>query len=213
VKSWHRKKQGYENNHDPKLFSEEKAAKVGRDASMVMQDFLFHYYDKSTGPFLNLSDLESADAERIMEEIRNGGKGFASRRPIDYLAIRRELETRARTLFEQKGGKPIRAYPHYMTLGQCPWLLKWYGNGMELKISIDLFDPMTVSFTYGDLFPTMRFQDNKPYRRQVYTLPEICNLINRFGLPQEWNADGSHGPERYIEAQIWDDRPLAIYKE
>ena len=33
-------------------------------------------------------------------------------------------------------------------------------------------------------------------------------MIGQYGLPQQWNADGSKGPERYIEVQIWDDAGL-----
>ncbi|WP_237179043.1 hypothetical protein [Paenibacillus sp. MMS18-CY102] len=127
---------------------------------------------------------------------------------MDYLQIRRGLETKTRELFISKGGKPSRKYPHYMTLGQCPWLLDWYPAGKQLEIPLTEFEAQTVSFTYGDLFPTMRCQDGKPYRNQVYTLIEIRHVIDQFGLPQEWNADGSNGPERYIEVQIWDDGPL-----
>jgi hypothetical protein len=36
-------------------------------------------------------------------------------------------------------------------------------------------------------------------------------LIARYGLRQEWNADGHGEPERYIEAQIWDDAALTAY--
>ncbi|BBH24673.1 hypothetical protein Back11_60180 [Paenibacillus baekrokdamisoli] len=54
----------------------------------------------------------------------------------------------------------------------------------------------------------MRYQDGKPYRNQVYTIDEIYNVINEFGLPQDWNPEGQNGPERYIEVQIWDDEPL-----
>jgi len=39
----------------------------------------------------------------------------------------------------------------------------------------------------------------------VYTLDEIANIVNQYGLPQDWNRDGSKGPDRYIEAQIWTD--------
>lgn len=50
------------------------------------------------------------------------------------------------------------------------------------------------------------------YRNQVYTLNEIRKVINEFGLPQVWNFDGNKGPERYIEVQIWDDKPLSNWK-
>lgn len=173
-----------------------------------MIEFLYHYYDESTGPFRNLSTLDREEAERVLNEIRLLQKGFASKRSSDYLEIRRTLELKARELFILQGGKPILSYPHYMTIGECPWLLDWYPNGRELRISIQEFEPCTISFTYGDLFPALRYQDGKPYRNQVYTLDQIYDVINEFGLPQEWNSDGSSGPERYIEVQIWDDKPL-----
>ena len=37
---------------------------------------------------------------------------------------------------------------------------------------------------------------------------ELFGGIQQYGLPQDWNADGKGGPERYIEAQIWED---AVY--
>lgn len=172
---------------------------------------LHHYFDQSTGPFLNLSDLSSEDAALVLEQIRQQRKGFASKRSPDYLEIRRSLELKARELFIRKGGMPVRHQPHYMTVGSCPWLLDWYPNGKELQIAIDAFDPGTLSFTYGDLFPAMRYADGKPYRGKVYTANEIIGIIREFGLPQEWNASGQHGPERYIEVQVWDDKPLKRY--
>ncbi|MDQ0875816.1 hypothetical protein QFZ77_004475 [Paenibacillus sp. V4I3] len=81
----------------------------------------------------------------------------------------------ARELFILKGGKPTRNHPHNMTIGECPWFLDWYPKGGKLQISMKDFESHSVSFTYGDLFPTMRFKDDKPYRGQVYTMDEICN--------------------------------------
>ncbi|MBB3111861.1 hypothetical protein FHS18_003929 [Paenibacillus phyllosphaerae] len=172
---------------------------------------LFHYYDAATGPFRNLSDLSPTEAQQVMRDIRKQGKGFASQRAEDYLEIRRRLESKAREMFLLKGGKPVRVAPHYMTVGECPWLLTWYENGQALRIPAPTFDPCSISFTYGDLFPTMRVLDSKPYRGQVYTLREIKQVIDEFGLPQEWNYQGEQGPERYIEVQVWDDFPLASY--
>jgi len=174
----------------------------------VLPDFLSHYYDKSQGPFRNLSMLPSALAEQRLQAIREQGDLFASRRSADYLQIRRELEDRVRDLFEGKGGRPLLARPHYMILGACPWVKSWYADGQELRIPLDAFDPLTVSFTYGDSFPAMRYQDGKDYRGQVYTLVELPHLIRLYGLPQEWNHDGDQGLDRYIEAQVWDQRPL-----
>ena len=53
--------------------------------------------------------------------------------------------------------------------------------------------------------------DGKEYRRKVYTYEEIIKVIEKYGLPQEWNAEGKFGPERYIEAHLWSDDPVRKY--
>jgi hypothetical protein len=174
----------------------------------MIPDSLYHYYERERGPFLNLSDLPPGEAEAILSDIRSRGEGFASQRKLDYLNIRRELENYVRARFVAKGGQPLRLRPHYMILGRCDWLLSWYTHGCALVIPLSRFDPACVSFTYGDTFPAMRYADGKPYRRQVYTLAELPGLIASYGLPQECNPDGTQGPDRYIEAQIWSDEPL-----
>jgi hypothetical protein len=171
-------------------------------------NFLSHYYEFSKGPFLNLSNLPSDQAGAILEKIRQEGRGFASKRTGDYLKIRSGLEEKVRKLFIAKGGNPQRKRPHYMILGACPWLKNWYVDGREIRVSLTHFEPGIVSFTYGDTFPAMRYQDGKLYRGHVYTLDELPELIQLYGLPQEWNADGKHGPDRYIEAQVWADEPI-----
>ncbi len=169
---------------------------------------LYHYYESARGPFLSLTDLLQHEAMIIHNQLKKDTSLFASKRSDDYLLIRRDLEQRARILFIEKGGKPIRTVPHYMTMGKCHWLREWYKDGQELEIHIDEFDEKTISFTYGDLFPAMRFDDGKPYRGRVYTKEEIFKLIEEYGFPQDWNRLGDNGPERYIEVQIWDDKPL-----
>jgi hypothetical protein len=74
------------------------------------------------------------------------------------------------------------------------------------------FRAEALSFTYGDTFPAMRLRDGKPFRGQVYTLAELPDLLQEHGLPQERNPEGRLGPERYIEAQIWDDEPISEYR-
>jgi hypothetical protein len=175
---------------------------------MMFPDFLCHYYPCGQRPFRNLSALSLDAAENILASIRQSGVGFASQRSADYLTIRRELEDRVRALFIAKGGQPQRERPHYLILGACDWLKSWYAQGCELRVPLAAFTVEQVSFTYGDTFPAMRYGDGKPYRGQVYTLAELPDLVRAYGLPQDWNANGSGGPDRYIEAQVWDDRPL-----
>lgn len=172
---------------------------------------LFHYYEKELGPFKNLSSLPLKEGEQIMRQIKRHGKGFASQRTDDYLQIRRELEEKARAIFISKGGHPMNNFPHYMTFGPCEWIREWYTEGQEVRIRLEEFNEKSISFTYGDLFPTMRYKDGKEYRGQVYTIDELLILVDKYGLPQDWNKEGKHGPERYIEVQVWDDEVLKAY--
>ena len=177
----------------------------------AIPDFLVHYYEATDRPFRNLSDLPEAEAEAVLQQIRRAGDRFASQRADDYLTVRRGLEALVREKFIAKGGKPQRQRPHYLVVGDCPWLKHWYRNGCELRIALTAFRMEQVSFTYGDTFPAMRYEDDKPYRKQVYTLTELPGLIEQYGLPQLWNAEGKLGPDRYIEAQVWDDEALQPY--
>ena len=77
-----------------------------------LPDFLCHYYEAARGPFFNLSDLPIEEAERILDAIRRQGGVFASRRPADYLEVRRGLEEQVRRRFIAKGGGPQRVRPH-----------------------------------------------------------------------------------------------------
>ena len=170
-----------------------------------MKYYLYHYYERARGPFKNLSSLSLEDGEEVLQQLKLDNGIFASQRSDDYLKIRKELENTARKLFIDKGGRPKQHYPHYMTLGECNWIRGWYRDGCELRIDLEEFSSETISFTYGDLFPTMRYKDSRAYRGQVYTKSEILDLVDRYGLPQQWNPDGEKGPERYIEVQVWDD--------
>ncbi len=49
------------------------------------------------------------------------------------------------------------------------------------------------------------------YLKKRRRCEEILKMIDKYGLPQDWNADGKYGPERYIEAHVWTDEPLKRY--
>jgi len=173
--------------------------------------FLFHYYEATHGPFCSLSDLPMQQAEGVLQHIRQQGQAFASRRPADYLVNRLDVEKKLRQLFMNKGGKPQRLSPHYLIVGGCSWVKDWYLDGREVLIPLSVFPTDSVSFTYGDSFPAMRYRDGKPYRGCVFTRAELPYLIDSYGFPQDWNPQGRYGPERYIEAQVWADEPLLPY--
>lgn len=177
--------------------------------------WLYHYYNRDFGPFRNLSDLDDAQAQAVLADIRRTKPdSFCARRSDEYMELRRHFETILREEFCKKGGKPQRTAPHYMTLGHSPWLSTWYENCGVIKIPVAEFDLSTLSFTYGDSHPTFsdRVNDGKEYRKKLYLYDEILNVIDKYGMPQEWNDDGRFGPERYIEAHIWSDEVIDRYR-
>jgi len=179
-----------------------------------MEMVLYHYYDKSIGPFKNLSDLSTEEANKVLKEIAIAKPHTqCAKRNADYMQARVYYENILRNEFQKKGGLILRQVPHYMVVEHSPWLNTWYENGSFIKIPIEKFDKRTVSFTYGDSHPTFsdRVNDGREYRRKLYTYDEILSVIEKYGLPQDWNDDGRHGPERYIEAHIWSDDVIKEY--
>ena len=175
---------------------------------------LYHYYDKTGGPFKNLSDASIEEARKIMDEIkRSKPEVQCAKRHSTYIEDRLHYEELLRERFIEKGGTIRRRVPHYMVIEHSPWLSTWFENSAYLKIPLEEFDLSTVSFTYGDSHPTFspRITDNKEYRKKLYFYDEILEIIAKYGLPQDWNDDGKFGPERYIEAHIWSDEPIRNY--
>lgn len=178
---------------------------------------LYHYYDRNIGAFANLSELPREEANTIIQEIKTKKPNVqCATRDDEYMFRRHMYEDILRKEFLKKGGTVNRVFPHYMVVEHSAWLATWFENSDFIKIPIDEFDLSTVSFTYGDSHPTFspwpRDDDWKEYRRKLYTYSEILEIIDKYGLPQDWNNDGKLGPERYIEAHIWDDKTINTYR-
>jgi len=179
--------------------------------------YLYHYFDKTIGAFVNLSDVPINEANNILNEIRKSKPNVQSaKRHDEYMKDRHFYEEIIRTEFIKKGGIIKRNSPHYMVIECSPWLSTWFENCDFIKIPINEFDLKTVSFTYGDSHPVfsprVNKMDDKEYRRKLYTYDEILKIIEKYDLPQKWNIDGAYGPERYIEAHIWSDETINKYR-
>lgn len=179
--------------------------------------YLYHYYDSKIGPFVSLSDLPPDEAEAVLAAIKRDRPHVQSaKRQPSYIEDRRHYEEILKAEFLKKGGIIRRSAPHYMVVEHSPWLSTWFDNPASLRIPAEEFDLRTVSFTYGDSHPTFsprpRADDWKEYRRKLYTYEEILDIIEKYGLPQDWNDDGAQGPERYVEAHIWADEPIDRYR-
>ena len=176
--------------------------------------FLYHYFDKRSGPFRSVTAVALDQGSIILEQMkRERPNSMCAKRDSDYITNRLCCEAILRREFSAKGGIIEIQSPYYMIVEHSPWLSTWYEQGDYLKIPIEEFDVCKISFTYGDSMPTFspKVNDGKEYRKQIYTYEEILRIIEKYGLPQNWNDDGSKGPERYIEAHVWTNDPIASY--
>lgn len=190
-------------------------ARCGGAMSTISGDsglYLYHYYERRNGPFLSLSDLSDEEAKRVHDALKEDGNIYA-RRDSDgrYMFYRRMIERRIRTMFVDKGGKPARQTPHYMIVGECDYCRSWYREPRFIRIPIEEVDLDTVSFTYGDSFPTFdpTHGDTAEYRQNVYTFDEIKEIIRKYGWPKHvaCDEDVPYWQPRYVEAQLWSDVP------
>lgn len=177
--------------------------------------FLYHYFDRRSGPFKSLTSVSESQAGEILLRMKKERpNSLCAARDESYIQKRRNCESILRREFLAKGGTVEIESPYYLVVGHSPWLSTWYEQGEFIKIPIDEFDLRTVSFTYGDSMPTFSplVNDGKEYRKKVYTYEEILTLIDRYGLPQDWNDDGRFGPERYVEAHVWSRETVGKYE-
>lgn len=176
--------------------------------------YLYHYFDKRTGPFKSLTSISKEEAQKVMEQIKQERPNSqCASRHDKYVQYRHNCEAILRREFAAKGGIMEIETPHYMVVEHSPWLSTWFEQCDFLKIPVEEFDLRTVSFTYGDSMPTFSdsVNDGKEYRKKLYTYDEILQVIDKYGLPQDWNDDGAHGPERYIEVHVWSDETIKKY--
>ena len=177
--------------------------------------YLFHYYEKGRTPFLNLSDLTDEEAVKLHTTLSAENSSFASRDANGaYMMQRRIVEQRAHAMIVRKGGKPQRKAPHYMVLAQTELdeCKAWFLDYAVVKIPIDAFDKGTISFTYGDSFPTFQpiFDEAPAY--DLYLYHEILEVIKKRGMPPVRNENMSWLAPSYIEAQIWSDEVIKNYR-
>ena len=177
--------------------------------------FLYHYFEKERGPFLTISDLSDEDAIILQDKLKEGDN-ILVKRDFDgnYLKQRKIIENWLYETFLEKGGKPKRKTPHYMIIGETDQCKTWYKCIDHIKIPLNEFNKDTISFTYGDSFPTFispQFGDKSEYRLNVYTNDEIWGIIEKYGW-LKWTEDTPFHQPSYIEAQIWDDEIIMKYK-
>ena len=130
--------------------------------------YLYHYYDKRSGPFRSLTALTQDEADSVLAKIKQDRpSSLTAQRDADYISKRMNCERIVRKEAENKGILMDIPSPHYLVVENSPWLSTWFEEPGLIKIPIEEFDVRKISFTYGDSMPTFspRVTDGKEYRR------------------------------------------------
>jgi len=185
--------------------------------------YLYHYFERDFGPFMPLTELPLEEARQILTELKKTRK-FVNPDIEGFLQNRYNRDKQLRDVFIAHGGQPQRSVPIYMMLGEHRQWESAYENPQVIKIPLDKFDPLTVSFTYGDsfaVFNPMLFGEEE-YWNRVYFADEILEIIKRHGFPPHVEYDFKRGIYpidkhinhhlKYIEAHIWSDEVLNEYR-
>ena len=102
-----------------------------------------------------------------------------------------------------------------MILGDSPLWERRSQNSVQIPLSS--FNTDVVSFTYSDSYyafagTTLRGIPipEAPHRAKLFVKDELSDIVKEFGLPPGY-TDPDEQFDVYVEAQIWDDSPLAEY--
>lgn len=175
-------------------------------------DVVTHNYDPDRGAFRNVCELPEAEAETILDQIRATGQ---RRIESNYLQRRLAVEGWLISESRKKLGTTSLERPIYFFLGD-------FADGadpsraMSHVVPLSVFSPSMLTFTYPDSMASFSIATRddspchrKPYHGQVFTLPEIKDVVARFGMPGDrWKTDPSMRYDTFIEVQLWNDEPI-----
>ncbi|MDM9380264.1 hypothetical protein QUB80_06050 [Chlorogloeopsis sp. ULAP01] len=182
-------------------------------------DYITHYYEQGSDILKNICSHADEVAEVILADLKETGKR-AWLHP-GYLEERRTVEAWLYDEFENKGKKPYLKHPLYFVLGENDDFFQKHGffsnaNPDKLRLPLSLFTSDMISFTYPDSMPSLAIATlergkayRKPFHGKVFTLEEINDIVQTYGLPgDKWKYEDYWRYDRFIEVQIWDDRPI-----
>ena len=193
-----------------------------QDGQLGYPDFATHYHLPDSPPFLNLSELSDDELPAVLQALdqrRQAGdhkRVFGSR----YMDLRGRTEARLAELFRQAGGRPERNAPHYFVLGESAWFRGLAAGMQATTVPLSGLPTEVTSFTYPDSFTAMGMvadlglpYEERPYHNRVFRLEQLFEVIKRYGLPADEEPAEyqgyQHRPfEKYIEVQLWSDKPL-----
>ncbi|WP_234033015.1 hypothetical protein [Erythrobacter rubeus] len=186
-----------------------------------------HYHSQTDLPFQNLSELGGDELVQVLERLNRRKADNPSFRRVfgkRYMDLRRKTEAKLRDLFIARGGKPERQSPHYFVLGECAWFSGLYPDPATVTLDWRSLPRDQACFTYPDSFVSMRLgaefglpaEPAQPYHEKAFFLDELFDVVAEHGLPDGATDDDYEGYhkrkfEKYIEVQVWSDRPVAAF--
>ena len=183
-------------------------------------NYLYHYYNKDEPPFRTLTSLAYNEAKVVIcSELPENAKFDVD----NFLEKRYERDKLLREKFISIGGKPIRTSPVYFTLGPNEGMKTWFNKPDWIKIPFIDFDPLTVSFTYGDSFAVFNpsLNTGEEWWGNIYFYDKMQQLIEKYGFPEDplYDMQKRIFPKdkhinnylKFIEAHIWSDETLSKY--
>ena len=188
-----------------------------------MMNYLYHYFERKSGPFMTLTALPIKKSREILYAKRDAGS-FANPDIEGFLQKRYARDKQLRDAFIARGGLPQRMTPVYMMLGEHRQWESAYNEPVVIRIPLEAFDPKTISFTYGDSFAILNpmLFNKEDYWNKVYFADEILKVIAHYGLPPyvEYDFKRSIYPTdksidhhlKYVEAHVWSDHILNQYR-
>ena len=106
--------------------------------------YLYHYYDKRSGPFRSLTALTQDEADSVLAKIKQDRpSSLTAQRDADYISKRMNCERIVRKEAENKGILMDIPSPHYLVVENSPWLSTWFEEPGVIKIPIEEFDVRT----------------------------------------------------------------------
>ena len=139
--------------------------------------------------------------------------GTARLKP-DYLRRRHETEAWLLAQRREKLGAPRLEHPIYFFLGD---MTDGRDSSRPLSICMPLaaFSDDMLTFTYPDSMASLPIATQaknrhlrRSYHGQVFTMGEVQDLVRRFGMPRRDDFVAFGHADRFIEVQVWDERPL-----
>ena len=186
--------------------------------------YLYHYFERDFGPFRAFTELPIEEAREILLARKAAGKS-GNPNIEDFLSKRYGREKLLRDAFSGRGGRIKRTSPYYFFLGEERQWASAYKHPVCVKIPLSEFDPLTVSFTYGDSFAIFKPElfGAEEYWNRVYFADEMLALVERIGLPPRVEYDFKRGiyPKdknindhlKYVEAHVWSDDVVDKYRD